>query len=186
MVQAGLVTDGPLVLHLNGAPGVGKSTLARRWADAHQGTLLLDPDVLRTWVSGWREEFVPTGSVIRPVAIAMLAAYVAQGRDVVLPQLIANRTELARFRDAAEGAGGRWVEVLVEADDVESRFAARAVDEPHLEEVHRLVDQAGADHLTSYADRLRELADTLAAVIRLPTVDGDIDAAYDTLVRAVG
>ena len=126
----------PLVLHLNGAPGVGKSTLVRRWAEKHPGTLLLDIDVLRTWVSGWREDFVATGAVVRPVATAMLAAYVEQGRDVVLPQLVANAAELERFRDAAEAAGGRWVEVFVEADDVAARFAAREVDEPHLEAVH--------------------------------------------------
>jgi adenylate kinase family enzyme len=33
-----LVSTGPLVLHLNGPPGVGKSTLAGRWADEHPGT----------------------------------------------------------------------------------------------------------------------------------------------------
>ncbi|MEQ7848307.1 hypothetical protein [Nocardioides kribbensis] len=34
-----------LLLHLNGPPGIGKSALAARWADAHPGTLLLDLDV---------------------------------------------------------------------------------------------------------------------------------------------
>jgi predicted kinase len=179
------VTGGPLVLHLNGAPGVGKSTLAQRWAEEHPGTLVLDIDVLRTWVSGWREEFAATGAVIRPVALAMLAAYVVQGRDVVLPQLLADPTELARFRDAAEAGGARWVEVLVEADDAEARFAARAVDEPHLEEVLSLVERAGRDQVTSYAARLRAIADTVDGTIRLPTTDGDVDAAYVALAEAL-
>jgi len=178
------VTQRPTVLHLNGAPGVGKSTLARRWADDHPGTLLLDIDVLRTWVSGWREDFAATGAAVRPVAIAMLSAYVAEGRDVVLPQLLADPAELERFRSAAVDAGGRWVEVLVEADDPAARFAGREVDQPHLEAVHRLVDAAGADHLAGHAERLQALAD-IEQIIRLGTVDGEIDAAYATLVGLV-
>ena len=176
----------PLVLHLNGTPGVGKSTLARLWADRHPGTLLLDVDVLRTWVSGWREDFAATGAMVRPMAIAMLTAFVAQGRDVVLPQLLAQPTELARFRDATEGAGATWVEVLVEADDVAARFAERQVDQPHLEAVHRLVADAPPDHLEQYADRLRALAEATPDAIRLATKDGEIETAYNALAVAVG
>jgi len=179
------VTQRPLVLHLNGAPAVGKSTLAGRWAEDHPGTLLLDVDVLRTWVSGWREDFAATGAAVRPVAIAMLSAYVAQGRDVVLPQLIASAAELARFRDAAEAAGARWVEVLVEADSPAARFATREVDQPHLEAVHQLVADASPDHLTQYVERLDALAEATPDAIRLPTRDGEIEAAYDTLAAAV-
>ena len=48
----------PTLLHLNGPSGVGKSTLARAWADRHPGTLLCDIDELRTCVSGWESDFV--------------------------------------------------------------------------------------------------------------------------------
>ncbi|MDR7312720.1 putative kinase [Nocardioides luteus] len=41
---------------INGMPGVGKSTLARRFAADHPGTLVCDVDVLRTFVSGWRDD----------------------------------------------------------------------------------------------------------------------------------
>ena len=179
------LASAPLVLHLNGAPGVGKSTLAGRWAADHPGTLLLDVDVLRTWVSGWRADFVATGALVRPVALAMLTAYVGQGRDVVLPQLLADPAELEKFRRAAAGAGARWVEVLVEADDARRRFTARTVDEPHLEAVHRLVADAEPDHVEKCVVRLRELADAGPGTIRLATSNGDVDGAYAALVAAV-
>jgi predicted kinase len=176
----------PLVLHLNGAPGVGKSTLARLWADRHPGTLLLDIDALRTWVSGWRDDFEATGAAVRPVALAMLAAYVEQGGDVVLPQLIANESELARFEDATHVAGGRFVEVFLEADDVLERFAARERDQPWLEAVHELVEHASDDHLRTYADRLASLALARPDAVRLGTTTGDVEGAYAALMAAVG
>ncbi len=179
----------PLVLHLNGAPGVGKSTLARLWADRHPGTLLLDIDALRTWVSGWRDDFAATGAAVRPVALAMLAAYVGQGRDVVVPQLIASESELTRFEGAARDAGGRFVEVILDADDAddaEVRFAARERDQPWLEAVHQMVEQAPADHLRDYAERLAALAEARPDAVRLPTTTGEVEAAYAALVAAVG
>jgi predicted kinase len=176
----------PLVLHLNGAPGVGKSTLARLWADRHPGTLLLDIDALRTWVSGWRDDFEATGAAVRPVALAMLTAYVEQGRDVVLPQLIANESELARFEGAAGDAGGRFVEVFLESDDLEERFAAREPDQPWLEAVHELVARAPADHLSEYAERLAAMSAARPQAIRLPTATGDVEGAYAALMAAVG
>jgi predicted kinase len=179
-----LVTQ-PVVLHLNGPPGVGKSTLARLWADAHPGTLLLDPDALRTWVSGWRDDFASTGEAIRPVALAMLAAYVATGGDVVLPQLVANAEELAKFEGAAVDAGGRFVEVFLEADDLVERFWARRLDEPWLEKVHELVAQAPPGQLDDYAARLTALAAGRPDVIRLTTTTGEIEATYEELLARV-
>ena len=178
-----VTTERPRVLHLNGAPGVGKSTLARRWVEEHPGTLLLDPDVLRTWVGGWREDFVATGALVRPLALAMIAAYVERGHDVVLAQLLANPDELARFAQAATGAGGRFVEVVLTAGEaaLEARFAARPVDTPELEAVHRLVGEAGPGHLTRYRDLL--LARPSATF--LDTEGQCADASYAALVRLV-
>ena len=78
---------------------------------------------------------------------------------------------------AATSAGGRWVSVLVEAPDPAARFAARPVDAPYLEAVHRLVADAPADHLASYAGRLAVLPHDLV----LATEDGEVDAAYEQL-----
>ena len=182
----GLTSTGPLVLHLNGPPGVGKSTLARRWAEQHPGTLLLDPDALRTWVSGWRDDFVATGARIRPVALAMLSAYVADGGSVVLAQLIANEGELARFEAAARDAGGRFVEVFLEADDLAERFVVAASRTSRGSKRSTSWSRSSGRPPEQYADRLAALSEARPDAVRLPTRTGDVEGSYAALVAAVG
>jgi len=76
--------------------------------------------------------------------------------------------------------------VLLEADDAAGRFAAREVTEPHLEAVHRLVEEAGSDHLAAYAAQLDALADSTPDVIRLPTVTGDLEGSCAALMASLG
>lgn len=99
----------PTLLHLNGPSGVGKSTLARLHAERHPGTLVCDIDDLRSWVSGWADDFVGTGEPVRSSALALITAYLATGRDVVLPQLIATPAQVERFEQAAAQAGATYV-----------------------------------------------------------------------------
>ena len=98
------------LIHLNGPPGIGKSTLARRYAAEHPGVLNCDIDVLRTLIGGWESDFGEAGALIRPAALAMIEAYLANGHDVVLPQMLIDPTELARFEACAIRVGAQFVE----------------------------------------------------------------------------
>lgn len=77
------------LIHLNGPPAIGKSTLAARYADEHPGTLNLDIDRLLPLVGGWTEPANDTHLLLRPAARAMARAQLAGGHDVVLPQYLA-------------------------------------------------------------------------------------------------
>lgn len=65
------------LVHLNGPPGIGKSTLARRYADEHPGVLDLDIDQLRGMIGGWRDRFAETGEIVRPLALGMAGAHLS-------------------------------------------------------------------------------------------------------------
>jgi predicted kinase len=136
------------LLHLNGPSGVGKSTLARAYADAHPGTLLCDIDELRSWVSGWADDFVGTGEAVRASALALITAYLSTGRDVVLPQLIVTPAQVDRFEQAAAEAGATYVGVMlaVEPDLLLERLHARAVT-PVTAVVSRIIEERGGDAL---------------------------------------
>ena len=152
----------PTLLHLNGPSGVGKSTLARAHAAAHPGTLLCDIDDLRSWVSGWEDDFIGTGEAVRTSALALVTAYLATGRDVVLPQLIATPAQAERFEAAAAEAGTTYVAVVLDVapEVLLERLHARAVT-PVTVVVSRIIEERGGDDLV-LAGR-RQLLDLASA-----------------------
>ena len=178
----------PRLLHLNGPPGIGKSTLARRWVEERPGILNCDIDVLRMLVGGWRDDFVVTGEVIRPAALAMIGAHLDSGRDVVMPQMIARSSEVERFRAAATAAGATYLQVMLVADRDEAiaRFHRRAGDDALTTHVREVVARDGGDpFLGRLFDGLAVLARRDGVVV-VPSVEGDVDGTYARLGEAVG
>lgn len=63
------------LIHLNGGPGAGKSTLAQRYVDEHPGTLDLDVDRVLAMIGGWRDEFGDALGTARVLAAEMATAH---------------------------------------------------------------------------------------------------------------
>ncbi|NGN91686.1 ATP-binding protein [Nocardioides sp. KC13] len=175
---------------INGMPGVGKSTLARRFAADHPGTLVCDIDLLRTYISGWRDDFIGAGARIRPAALGLIRGYLSEAGDVVLPQLFARVSELERFEQAARDAGAEFVEVMLEAveDDALLRFHGRDDgSDPWHPIVREIVAESGGDeHLRAYASKLADLVTQRPATKVVPSVAGELEATYDALHAALG
>lgn len=179
------------LIHLNGPPGIGKSTLARRYAAEHPGVLNCDIDVLRTLIGGWASDFGGAGALIRPAALAMIEAYLANGHDVVLPQMLANPKELARFEACAINARAHFIErVLMDtpAASVE-RFHRRGSSEgedPWHDQVRAIVSADGGDQALArwHAALERLLAERPNAVV-IVSADGAIDETYCALVKSL-
>ncbi|HEY9252563.1 ATP-binding protein [Nocardioides sp. NBC_00850] len=175
---------------INGMPGVGKSTLARRFAADHPGTLVCDIDLLRTFISGWRDDFIGAGARIRPAALGLIRGYLSESGDVVLPQLFARVSELRRFERAAHDVGAEFVEVMLETveDDALRRFHGRDDgSDPWHPIVREIVAESGGDeHLRAYAAKLADLVAQRPATKVVPTVAGEVDATYDSLRAALG
>ena len=150
------------LIHLNGPPGVGKSTLARRYADEHPGVLNLDIDRVATLIGGWQQDFDGSLPPARALAVAMAEAHLGDDRDVVLPQLVTSADQAKRFEDAAARAGADYVEValLVGQPEQSQRFRGKPEIEAVDVHVKQYVESKGGDtllerirgHLTSYLE----------------------------------
>jgi broad-specificity NMP kinase len=77
-------------IHLNGPPGIGKSTVASAFADRHPGVLNLDIDRVTALVGGCRDRFSESFAAGVLLATAMARVHLASGHDVILPQMMTN------------------------------------------------------------------------------------------------
>ena len=173
---------------LNGPSGIGKSTIAARYAADHPGVLNCDIDVLRTLVGGWQDDFIGAGGRIRSAALALMTAYLRGGDDVVLPQLVARVTEVERFERAAIEADATFVEVLL-TDDVEAsvaRFNARSTTGELQRVTHGIVSADGGDDgLRRMHAALLEVVEARPATQLISTTGGDVDGSYAAVVAAL-
>jgi len=178
----------PRLILLNGPPGIGKSTIASRYVDEHPGTLNLDVDRVRHLIGGWRTDFVGVGTIVRPVAQAMLRAHLVGGRDVVMPQYVGATSEVGEFERIARGDGAGFVEVVLMADRGESveRFL-RGTDDEWRQEIQRIVlDDGGDTHLQRLYDELLEgLVDRPGALL-VTSVEGRVDVTYEQVMAHLG
>jgi hypothetical protein len=133
--------------------------------------LKCDVDVLRTLIGGWKHDFARAGALIRPAALAMIEAYLREGNDVVFPQMVIDRAELARFEASATNVGAQFVErMLIDTREASvARFHRRGHSEPGdawHEHVRTIVTAEGGDAVLArnHAALERRLADRPSTV----------------------
>jgi predicted kinase len=170
---------------------VGKSTLARRYVDEHPGVLNCDVDVLRTLIGGWESNFGEAGTLIRPAALAMIAAYLANGHDVVFPQMLIDPAELERFEACATGVGAQFVErfLMDTSDAAVSRFHRRGeleAADPWHDQVRAIVAANGGDESLARCHAALGLlvAERPRAVV-IQSVEGEVEETYRAFVESV-
>ncbi len=106
----------PRLVLVNGLPGSGKSSLARRHAEEHPLTLVLDVDIVRGLLGAWMKEPTRAGLLARDLALAMARTHLRGGRDVVVPQFLARLDFVEQLASLAAELDARFVEIALVVD----------------------------------------------------------------------
>jgi predicted kinase len=178
------------LVHLNGPPGIGKSTLSALYADRHPGTLNLDVDAVHQLIGGWADEDNRTWEVVAPLVRAMAATQLDGGRDVVVPQYHAAVEEITALEDVTREHGAAFREVVLLDDRTAAikRFDRRARDDddPYIQHMHRHVGlRGGAVRLGAMYDDLLELLRRHPGATVVPSTAGAVEETYALLTRAL-
>jgi hypothetical protein len=111
-------------------PGIGESTLARRFVEAHPLTLALEQDVVRGLLGGWRTRETDSGPLPRQLCLGMARTHLLAKRDVTVPQFVALPAYLAKLVAVAAEAKATYVGLVLHHTAVaaDRRFHARLQD----------------------------------------------------------
>lgn len=176
------------LIHLNGPPGIGKSTLSALYAERHPGTLNLDIDSLHRLVGGWQDVDSHTHEVLRPVALAMASTHLGGGRSVILPQYLARLDEINAFEKVAHEQGADFLEVVLLDEKAESiaRFERRGDDSAWGEHNRRLVAlQGGPKMLAAMYDRLLEILQLRPSAVIVRSEPEAVEHTYESLIQVL-
>jgi predicted kinase len=162
---------------LNGPPGAGKSTLARMYAEAHPLTLVLDIDLVREMIGGWRSDPHSGGVLARAAVLAAAQVHLTAGHDVVIPQFLGRLpfVEQAEALATKVGAAFRMVVLLDDEENSLRRFARRGPLDG--------LPVSDDDFAGMYGRLLTVIAARPAAIV-VRTRDGEVDRAYRDFVSA--
>lgn len=182
---------GRLIL-INGAPATGKSTLARRYADEHPLTLVLDIDRVRSMLGRWPEAPVEAGKLARALALEMARVHLTAGHDVLVPQLLGQLPYVEELDRLARETRTHFVEIALLATsraEAAARFHRRSDrdERPSHRDAQVLAQQSPdvGQLLADYYDAVLGVVENRPGTHTLTTVDGQLDQAYAALLSCL-
>lgn len=183
MIRLGQAVVVSALIVLNGPPAVGKSTLARMYADNHPMTLRIDVDEVRDYLGGWRHDPPAAGLRARALATAMTRDHLRAGHDVVIAQLYGQPDHLVELDATAGELGASYHEIVLMNDLATTLVRFRQRGGPRLQEA--LEGPEGLDVVAHLHRRVETLARERPQARVVASLAEDIDGTYEAVLHTL-
>lgn len=168
---------------VNGPPGIGKSTLARRYLGDHPMTLLIEIDGLRAAMGAWAQH-EESKLQARVLALALARAHLATGHDVAIPQYLGRPEFIDQLEAVAVEVDATFEHVVLDHDhdEVAQRFRSRRtqLDDGAVQHPQADVDADEID--AEVTDAQFRLANLVSNRPGIHVVDMRVGDPYDQLI----
>ncbi len=178
----------PKLIILNGALGVGKSTLAEKYAEEHPLTLKLDIDEVRRWISNFREKKEISGPLAKKIAGEMARVHLQAGYDVVISQIFTQAEYIESLESIAKECKADFFEILLATSKENSiqRFIERGKSEGYQDGFRPggLVTLGGKEKkLEQMYEAMMLMVSNRANTKIVESLEGDIAGTYNKLLE---
>ena len=166
---------------VNGPPGIGKSTIARRYCEFHPFTLRIDVDDIRDLISDWQRDPTAAGTLARRMTVEMARAFLGAGHDVIISQLFGKAADLETLQTMANDVGSEMHEFIVMADRVTARqrFLGRGGEKfEQLRDNEHWIEQ-----FDELYDRVQDMVQVRTQAVVIEALEGQ---ASETLQALIG
>jgi len=103
----------PKLILLNGAAGVGKTTIAEHYIAEHPLTLSISRDEIIVMIGQWFKHETAAKSLTFELIKSMAITHLRRGHDVLLPYLLTDATRAEAFEKIAKDLNIDYKEILL-------------------------------------------------------------------------